>query len=87
MTDAESAIIRRFIVRQLMYRNDESILQYDDPLVESGILDSLGITDLVSFLEEEFGISIALELLIPQNFATIQTISNFVEESKSESRP
>lgn len=87
MTAAESAIIRRFIVRQLMYRDDESILQFDDPLVESGVLDSLGITDLVSFLEEEFGVSIALTRLVPQNFATIQTISNFVEECKSESLP
>ena len=85
MADPESTIIRRFIVRQMMMEEDESILQFDDPIVESGILDSLGITDMVGFLEKEFGVSISLQQLIPENFATIQSITNLLKECKAES--
>ena len=85
MPDSEAEVIGRFIVRQLMF-GDDAVLQLDDPLLESGVLDSLGITDLVSFLEEEFSVSISLQHLVPQNFATIQTISKLLEECRVEAR-
>ena len=52
--------------------------QGDTPLLESGVLDSLGILDVVSFLESEFSILISDEDLVPDNFQTLKTISAFV---------
>jgi len=52
----------------------------DTSLLESGILDSLGILDVVAFLESEFAITIADEELVPDNFRSLGTLSAFVRQ-------
>ena len=78
MVDVESTI-KQFIVHEILLEEDESILQLTNPLLETGIVDSLGITNLVMFIEEEFNVSIPLEHLVPENFETIQAISKYLE--------
>jgi acyl carrier protein len=53
-------------------------LSRDDQLLGSGILDSLGVLEIVAFLEHEFGITIQDEDLLPENFRSIETLSAFV---------
>jgi acyl carrier protein len=48
------------------------------PLLESGIIDSLGMLDVVSMLEEDFGIAVQDEELVRDNFQTVSHIANFV---------
>jgi acyl carrier protein len=50
----------------------------DTALLEKGILDSLGILDVVSFLESEFSIVIRDEELVPENFHSLDTLAAFV---------
>jgi acyl carrier protein len=50
----------------------------DDSLTETGIVDSLGIFRLVSFLEETFGIRVGDEEITNQNFESIRTIESFI---------
>jgi acyl carrier protein len=47
-------------------------------LIESGILDSAMVVDLVLYLEEGFGVMVALEDLEFENFATVRSIAGFV---------
>jgi acyl carrier protein len=47
-------------------------------LIESGILDSAMVVDLVLYLEEGFGVMVALEDLEFENFATVESIAGFV---------
>jgi methoxymalonate biosynthesis acyl carrier protein len=47
-------------------------------LIESGILDSAMVVDLVLYLEERFAVTVALEDLEFENFATIESIAGFV---------
>jgi acyl carrier protein len=58
----------------------------DTPLIEKGILDSLGILDVVGFLETEFSIVVNDEELVPENFQSLGTLSAFVltKSGKSE---
>jgi acyl carrier protein len=53
-------------------------LERNTALLEKGILDSLGILDVVSFLESEFSITINDEELVPENFQDLETLSAFV---------
>ncbi len=53
-------------------------IEKDTPLIERGILDSLGILDVVSFLEAEFSILISDEELMPENFQSLGTLCAFV---------
>ena len=50
----------------------------DTALLERGILDSLGILDVVGFLESEFSIVVNDDELVPENFQTLGTLSSFV---------
>jgi acyl carrier protein len=49
-----------------------------DHLLRSGVIDSLGILDVVSFIEQEFGITLSDEDLVPDHFASIERIAAFV---------
>lgn len=53
-------------------------------LLENGILDSLGILDLVAYLEREFVITIADEDLLPEHFETLDRLTAFVEAKRKE---
>jgi acyl carrier protein len=48
--------------------------------LESGLVDSLGILDLVSFLETEFSITVSDEDLLPENFQSLETVAEFVRK-------
>jgi acyl carrier protein len=49
-----------------------------DDLLQTGIVDSLGVLDLVAFLEKEFGLTISDDELTPENFSSIEQIATFV---------
>ena len=57
-----------------------SVDSYEDvSFQESGILDSTGFLELITFVEEKFAIEIADSELIPENLDTLRKMSNFVE--------
>jgi len=70
--------IRRFIVDTFFvesFSDEESFLR-------SGIIDSLGMLDLVAFLESEFGIKIYDEELVPQNLDSLAKVAAFAERKR-----
>jgi acyl carrier protein len=74
---AEDTIIKAFIQKEFL-RAAEFDLDNSDSLIEQGIIDSLGIMKLMTYLEQSFGIKVADEELVPVNFETIESISSFV---------
>ena len=71
-------IINDFISRELV--QDAALLPLSDDasLLDSGILDSLSLLQLVVFLEERFGITVGDTDLLPRNFASVQTICAYL---------
>lgn len=51
----------------------------DTSLLEEGIVDSMGILSLVTFLEDEFGMEISDDDLVGENFDSISALQAFVE--------
>ena len=51
----------------------------DTLLLESGVVDSIGVLEIVSFLEQKFEITVCDDDLIPENFSSISQIAAFVE--------
>ncbi len=62
--------LRAFIADELRWDSRERIAD-DYPLIEKGVVDSMGILSIVSFMESEFGVEIRDEELVSQNFGTI----------------
>jgi len=74
----ESAVAGR--IRSFLNRQFPLIKNVGDEqaLLEGGLIDSLGILDVVSFLESEFNIAVADEELLPENFGTVRDLTQFV---------
>lgn len=75
--------VRSFIIDELRFRGSAKDLKNDYPLLEKEVLDSMGIFQVVSFLESEFGIEVDDEDLVPDNFGTIDLIANLVESKQA----
>lgn len=52
----------------------------DEDLLAQGIIDSLGVVSLIVSLEKAFGIKILDEEVIPENFQTLNSLAEFVEQ-------
>lgn len=51
----------------------------DTSLLESGIVDSIGILEIVAFIEQNFAITVSDDDLVPENFGSISGMAAFVE--------
>lgn len=80
------AVINEYISRELVSRPELLPLKNDTQLLDSGILDSLALLKLVMFMEQEFQVEVVPEELVPENFATIETIANYIRTAKSRAR-
>lgn len=57
---------------------DASELNPDESLLDSGVMDSTGVMELVQFLEQTFRIEVQDDDLVPENLDTIANIDAFV---------
>ena len=71
-------LIRDFVVENALLGATDADLNDDDSFLEKGIIDSTGILELVSFVEEQFEIEVKDEELIPENFDSICTLSEYI---------
>jgi acyl carrier protein len=77
--DARTAI-REFVIDRLAPTSGRTDIGDEDDLIDGGVIDSLGIFQLVAFLEETFGIAIGDEEITPENFASVSAIERLVAE-------
>ena len=76
--DAIQGQLKSFITKQFPLARKRN-LGIDDRLLGEGIIDSLGVLDIVGYLETEFRIAIADDDLTPENFETTGRLTAFVE--------
>jgi acyl carrier protein len=73
--------VRSYILEGLAWSGPKHLLTDDYPLIENDVLDSVGIMQLVTWIESEFDIEIDDDDLAPENFETVATIASLVESS------
>ena len=76
MSDTKQKV-KEFIIENFLFGNDEG-LKDDTSFLDEGIIDSTGILELVNYLEEEFGISVDDEELIPENLDSINNVTAYL---------
>ena len=74
-----SAHIKDFIWKHFPLARTRKIVD-TDPLLETGILDSLGILEVVTFIEHEFHIILNDDDLVSENFHSMESIVEFVKK-------
>jgi acyl carrier protein len=74
--------IKDFIAGELMFEDTTASLSEDTPLL-GGIIDSLGLMQLISFIEEEFEVAIDDAEVTTDNFRTVGDIEQLVSQKVS----
>ena len=70
--------VRQYILKNYLFSTDEAALKDDVSLMEAGIIDSTGVLELITFLEEQFGVKVADEEMTPENLDSVTRIVAFV---------
>ena len=76
--------VKTFIRESFLFDSTAQI-EDGDSLLEKGIIDSTGVLELVLYLEEEFGIKIEDEEIIPENLDSVINIETLVKRKNGSS--
>lgn len=78
-----SARIKEFIMTEVSPDLHLEHIEDDEALIESGILDSLGMLKILAFVDEAFGIDLSAEEIKPEKFRTVRTICNLIDKQSA----
>jgi len=70
--------IRSYVLENFLYTNQDNGLLNDDSFLNKGLIDSMGVLELVLFLEDEFEVNVTHEELVPENLDSIDRVVAFV---------
>ncbi len=71
-------LLHEYITEEMAYDQSDLLLTNDFHLVEQGVIDSMGILRVISFIEEQFNFALEPEDLMMENFSTIDAITQFI---------
>ncbi|MEZ4678320.1 MAG: acyl carrier protein [Caldilineaceae bacterium] len=76
-------LLRTHILEEIAYDRSDLELTDDFELIERGVIDSMGMLRVVTFLEEKFAIVMEPEDMTLENFATIDAIATYVMSKRT----
>lgn len=76
--------IRRYILENYLFTDDASALADDASFLESGIIDSTGMMEVIFFLEESFSIRVEDEEMIPENLDSVNNLLRYIERKQGQ---
>jgi len=79
--------IRRYIAQNLLFTEEDDEYADNASLLENGIIDSIGVMELVAFVEDNFDVEVADEDIVPENFDSVQAIADYVHTKQRASAP
>ncbi|MBN2424899.1 MAG: acyl carrier protein [Calditrichaceae bacterium] len=75
--------VRDYIIENFLFGDTSTQFSDEDSFMEKGILDSTGILEVITFLEESYGIKIEDDELVPENLDSINNIASFISRKKN----
>ena len=75
--------IREFIAHNLLFSEDGYPYQDEDSLLQYGVIDSLGVLELVAFAGREFSVQIQSAEITPENFDSVRRFADFIRRKKN----
>ena len=74
--------VRSYILQNFLFTDEQSALINSDSLLGKGIIDSTGALELVYFLEEQFGVKVADNEMVPENLDSVNNILAYLAKKK-----
>ena len=75
--------VRQFVIDNFLFGEGQAQFSNNDSFLEKGLVDSMGILTLVSFVQETYAIPVADEDLVPENWDSVKRIAGFVQGKSS----
>lgn len=76
--------LRHYVLENCLFTDDGSKLQDGESFLETGLLDSTGILEIILFVEETFGIKVKDDEMVPDNLDSIDALVAFVGRKQAE---
>ncbi|MDO9170151.1 MAG: acyl carrier protein [Methylobacter sp.] len=76
-------IIRQYILENLLFTEDEQALQDSDSFLDSGIIDSTGVMEVILFIEESFDIKVNDDEMLPANLDSVNNLAVFIHRKQA----
>lgn len=73
-------VMRNFLFENYLFGYSEDELTNDTSFLEFGVLDSMGIIELIVFIQNEFGIEISYSEILPENLDSVNRVSRLIYE-------
>ena len=74
--------VRNFITENFLFGEEKKVADTDS-FLENGIIDSTGVLEVVSFVEDTFNIKVKDEEMIPENLDSISNLVNFINKKQN----
>jgi acyl carrier protein len=74
--------VRAFLVDSFLLGDDDGFAN-DESLLDSGVVDSTGVMEVVSFLEESFAIAVDDDELVAENLDSVDRLAVFVQRKRA----
>jgi acyl carrier protein len=75
--------VRNHIAQNILFSKNGYPHPDEASFLEEGIVDSLNVMDLVFFIEEKFGVSVADREIVPDNFDSVSRLAAFVRRKQA----
>ncbi len=72
-------IVKAFVLSRLLKKLEHRSIGDQDNLIEIGVVDSLGLMQLIEYIEGTFSIAVSDEDIVPEHFESIERITSFIE--------
>lgn len=74
--------IRKYIADNILYSNNGYPFSDQTSFLENGIVDSMNVMEIVMYTEENFGIKVKDEDIVPANFDSVQNLAEFIRRKQ-----
>jgi len=81
--DTIKSEVRQFIVKSFLFGDDQK-LEDNTSFLDQGIIDSTGVLELVEHLQQQYGIKVEDDELVPDNLDSIAAIAAYVERKRGQ---
>lgn len=71
--------IKEFILKNLYFAEDNA-LDDDDSFLETGVVDSTGVMELVAFVQSQFGVTVEPQEIVVENFDSVNKVARFIRQ-------
>lgn len=75
--------LRGYIIENFLFGDATPLKSDSMSLLDNGIIDSVGVMELVAFLEQDHGLQIADEDLVPENLDSVDNLAGFVTRKQA----